>query len=408
MKILHTSDWHIGKKMRLYDRSDEHDYFIEQLRGICAKERPDALLISGDIFDTSTPSAQDQAALVRYLMSLRNACPEMRIIATAGNHDSGTRLNVHRPLWRAAGIDMIGACERRRDGSFDPAELIIDIDGKGIVIAAPYFHPRNYPMAMPDADADNRAKLFFEALQAQAQRIDGSRGLPVVMMAHLAVSGSDASCHEEKVIGGMDTEPAETVGDGYDYLALGHIHRPQTMESPYGNALMRYSGSPFAMSFAEQFDHTVTVVDIGRRGEVPSIREIRVDELRRAVTIRPEDGTWQSALDMLMDADADDESYVKIVVAYEAKLPANPRAEIDRALAGKKLRVCDYVRELPDASAIIESAGTRGFALDEFKEIEPMEIARLAYAEKFKGAMPQSWIDKLSQACLKAASKTEQ
>lgn len=408
MKILHTSDWHIGKDMRTYDRADEHDHFIDQLCGICAKERPDALLVSGDIFDTSMPTAQQQAALVRYMMALRGAAPGMRIIVTAGNHDSGTRLDAHRPLWHAAGINMVGTCERRPDGSHDLSSLVIDIDGKGLVIAAPYFHPRSYPATGIETEGDNRAKRFFAALQAEAERKAGDSGVPIVMMAHLAVSGSDASCHEDKVIGGMDTEPAETMGAGFDYLALGHIHRPQTLESPYGNALMRYSGSPFAMSFAEEFDHTVTVVDIGRRGQVPSIREIKLDELRRVRTIRPDDGTWQSAMEMLEAADADDESYVKIVVAYDTKIPANAKAEIERAVVGKKLRVCDYVRELPDAAAIIESAGDRGFALDEFKEIEPMDIAKLAYKEKHLSEMPKSWIEKLSQACDRAASTQKQ
>lgn len=408
MKILHTSDWHIGKEMRTYGRADEHDHFINQLCKICIEEQPDALLISGDIFDTSMPTAGEQAALVRYLLLLRQKCPGMRIIATAGNHDSGTRLNVNRPLWSAAGIDMVGTCERRADGTFNPADLIVEIEGKGLVIAAPYFHPRNYPLAASELDTDQRQKRFFAALQEEAQRIDAGRGLPVVMMAHLAVSGSDVSCHEDRVIGGMDTEPADTMGAGFDYLALGHIHKPQTMESPYGNALMRYSGSPFAMSFAEEFDHTVTVVNIDRRGEVPAIREITLDELRKVRTIRGEDGSWESAINIIAQADPDDESYVRIKVAQNVVFPTNAKAQIDKAVRDKKLRVCDYVRELPDADTIIAENDGEGFAIDEFRVIEPLDIAKLAYKETYHGDMPDSWIEKLQIAADKASKDSEQ
>lgn len=406
MKILHTSDWHIGKELRTFDRSDEHDHFMNQLCAIVKAEEPDALLIAGDIFDTSLPSAHEQARLVEYLLRLRQARPDMRIIAIAGNHDSGLRLSVYSPLWQAAGIDMVGVCPRRADGSPDLASLVLEIDGKGLVIAAPFIHPRNYPTIGGD-DGERTAKRFFEALREEAERLDDGRGLPVVMMAHLAVSGSDVSCHEESVIGGIDTESSASMGAGYDYLALGHIHRPQTLESPFGNALMRYSGSPFAMSFAEQFAHTVSIVHIGARGQVPAIREVELSELRQVRTLRPADGQWATAMDMLREAEPDDESYVKIVVAADARIPSGAKAEIDRAVAGKRLRVCDFVRELPDAATIIESKGSNGFALDEFKEIEPIDIAKLAYHEKHRQDMPQTWIDKLSLACSKAQTPTE-
>ena len=112
MKIIHTSDWHIGQIFYEYDRDGEHLAFLERLREIIVSEKPDALLISGDIFDSAMPSAQSQRLYTDAILRLKSACPDMTVVVTAGNHDSGTRLETVRNLWDKSGVKVIGCLSR--------------------------------------------------------------------------------------------------------------------------------------------------------------------------------------------------------------------------------------------------------------------------------------------------------
>nr|MDE7376831.1 exonuclease SbcCD subunit D [Muribaculaceae bacterium] len=312
MKFIHTSDWHFGQELRGYSRLDEHRYFIGQLCRIVRDEQPDALLVSGDVYDTKIPTAAAQRELIDALIKLHHSCPSMAIIVTAGNHDSGARLDAQSPLWQAIGVRMIGSCRRSVADRFDPSELVIEVHGKGIVIAAPYFHQRNYPVAGDNLVPEQRQRAFFTALGDAAESVNAGRGLPVAMMAHLTVDGCDFACHRQSTIGGIKAEKAEEMGAGFDYLALGHIHKPQTLRE--GPGAIRYSGSPFAMSFSENFPHTVSVVEIAARHDAPLVREVEIEPLRRVVTIEPEDGDFGTALEMARRLGRDDESYVRFVV----------------------------------------------------------------------------------------------
>ena len=113
MKIIHTSDWHIGQIFNEYERTEEHLAFFRTLAGITAREKPDALLVSGDIFHNPLPSAQSQKMYADAILGLKEASPGTTVVITAGNHDSGSRLEVFKELWDMAGVKVVGCLSRK-------------------------------------------------------------------------------------------------------------------------------------------------------------------------------------------------------------------------------------------------------------------------------------------------------
>lgn len=397
MKIIHTSDWHVGQELRSYSRRDEHRHFIDQLCRIASEERPNALLVSGDVYDTKIPTALAQHELIGGLMQLRKRCPDMAIIVTAGNHDSGARLDAQRPLWQAIGVHMIGACRRDANDAFDPSELVIEVPGKGIVIAAPYFHPRNYPVADKDVPPEHKQRAFFSTLGFAAEKIDSGRNLPVVMMAHLSIDGCDFKCHRQSTIGGIKAEKAEEMGAGFDYLALGHIHKPQTLR--HGSGMIRYSGSPFAMSFSEDFPHTVSIVEIAEHHAEPQVREVEIEPLRRVITIEPEDGDFYTAIEMARGMANDDESYVRFLIRNNGNMPPEPMQEAVNALAPMRLRLCsvEIAHDVREAAGYADGLSP-GFDINEFKALSPISLVEKVDEAYALPGLPDDWKEMLEEA----------
>jgi len=384
MKILHTSDWHIGQRFYRYERDDEHLHFFECLVDIMRRERPDALLVSGDIYDTAAPSAQSQRLLVHALIDLHAASPSTRIIITAGNHDSGSRIEALRRLWAAVGVDVIGSCLRDADGLCDVSQFIVKVPGKGIVAAVPHFSPRTYPAVAAGIDRDDRQKAFFQAVLDKANAACG--GLPVVMMAHLTVSGSNVAGQEGLAIGGIEADDISVLGSGYDYLALGHIHKPQNVGRA-GRA--RYCGSPFAMSFAEDYQHCVDIVEIKARGKAPLVRHVPIEPLRGIMTV-PEGGApLEEALDAFSALADGCTAYVRVLVDEDGLLPADADDRTNAIAKGKACRYCEIkkvAKAEPDAKRAIGEA----LEIDEIRALSPLDMAAEAY-ERIRGVeMPEA------------------
>lgn len=285
MKFIHTSDWHFG--VALYGRSLEisHRSFINQLAEIVRGEQPDALLISGDIFDVSQPSASVVRMFNESICRLREECPDMVIIATAGNHDSPSRHETHASLLRELGILNVGSV----DAAGNYARNIIEIPGRGYVVALPYV-----------SDNQRLIEAFNESLNIVTTSNVGE--LPVVVMMHTAISGCDAEGHDVvdgHTIGNIDTVSLSEFPEGYDYLALGHIHRAQSIYGSGGKA--RYSGSPVAVSFSEEYPHSVVVAQIESHGETTDVRLVEIVPSIPLVSLPSgkSDATWDELKAML-------------------------------------------------------------------------------------------------------------
>lgn len=280
MKILHTADLHIGQILyQNYDRCDEHLHFFRQLTQWCQEEKPDALLVSGDVFDIQQPSTATKKLFNEQFVQLQKALPEMHIVITAGNHDSASRIHADRAVWTFSNTHLVGlAPSLTLEGNGWQNDYIIELP-KGFIIAMPYMQ-------------GERSEQLQSILDWVTER--NTEGKPVVMMGHLAVTGSDTTGHDFE-IGSIKTQEVAQLGTGYDYLALGHIHKPQTLGHPedsmtfeavtYPTPVVRYSGSALHVSCDETYPHTVSVVEIDKHGGQVALRQLRIDELRHFHTL---------------------------------------------------------------------------------------------------------------------------
>lgn len=356
MKILHTSDWHLGHTLYNYDRTEEQQAMLEQMVSIVEEQKPDVFLLCGDVYHTPQPSAAIQTMLSDGLVRIHEANPEMTIVMTAGNHDSGTKHEIFQTPWKALKVYAIGQLEKD-----EPDKHIIEVPGKGYIIAIPYANERNIPEG-----------FFQQLLDRVAEK--NAEGWPVVMTAHTTVKGCDFTGHDHATaftVGGIDSLELEEMGEGYDYLALGHIHHGQFVHG--GKHNVRYSGTPLPVSFDETFDHTVSMVDIGMHGETPKIEKIEIQNPHPLVTL-PTDGlaSWEDAKELLGQFPDDIRAYIRLNVEIEDFLPVEANAEAASLTEGKQCRFCYINAKRKTAS----QSETRILTVQEFQEEEPIEIAK--------------------------------
>jgi exonuclease SbcD len=371
MKILHTGDWHIGHVLYGYDRAADHNAMIEALCEVVANEKPDALIISGDVFHNGQPSAAAIQMLSSFMLKLRNACSSMRIIATAGNHDSPSRHEMFAAPWQELGVVMIGqvGCSANDEITTDILDrLIIPIDEKGYVIAMPYVHPRNLP------------ENFYNSLLERVSQLNTS-SLPVVMMAHMAVCGSDFTGHSiniEHVIGGVDEIPLSEFGSGYDYLALGHIHHAQFVPGSEKHA--RYAGSPLPISFDEAYQHSVSIVTIEAHGSAPEVKAVPIRAGRNLITIGKDKAlNWdeiRANLDFALQGDDIEKGAfvrVNMFLDYGEHMPPEAETFVRNTItdAGHNFCLINVVR--PD---IERAVSDHDITVDELHNTPPLTIAQ--------------------------------
>jgi exonuclease SbcD len=356
MKILHTSDWHLGHVLYGHDRTNEQQNMLYQMVEIVKEQQPDVFLLCGDVFHTSQPSNAIQTTLSEALVSIHKANPEMVIVTTAGNHDSGTKHEIFRTPWRALNVYAIGQLEKE---NID--EHIIDVPGKGYVIAIPYVNERNLPEG------------FFQQLLNEVAAMN-TEGLPVVMTAHTTVKGCDFLGHDQStefVVGGIDSIDLEQLGEGYDYLALGHIHHGQFIHS--GKHNVRYSGTPLPISFDENFSHSVSMVEIDKHGDTPTVTEIEINNPHPLVTL-PSEGlaSWETAKELLKKFPDDIPAYIRLNVEIDDFLPVEAQAEATSLVKEKQCHVC-HINAKRKTSNQTEA---KVLTVQEFQAEQPIEIAK--------------------------------
>lgn len=360
MKIIHTSDWHLGHVLYGYDRSMEQRSMLSQIEKIVGEEEPDALVVSGDVYHTGQPSAAVQKMFTEAVMRMHAVCPEMEIVITAGNHDSASKHEVSRILWETQKVNMIGSVDKDC-----PDKLIVEVPGKGFIVAVPYVNERSIPEGFCQS-----------LLDKVAERNTGS--LPVVISSHTTVTGSNFTGHEdirESSVGGIDSVGLEEFGEGYDYIALGHIHKPQTIAGSGGRA--RYCGTPLPVSFDETYGHTVSVVEIGSHGEIPQVREETVDNPHPLVNIPVSGfGRWDKVKELLKDFPKDNPAYIRLNVEVEDSLPPDAVSEARNILSGGQGLFCT----INARRAAAGKSDRKTLSVAEFRAMEPLEVARL-YAE---------------------------
>ena len=370
MKIIHTSDWHIGKVLCNLDRKEDNDSMVKQLALLVEKENPDALVIAGDIFDVSTPNTIAQKSLAEYLVSLRKACPEMLIVCVSGNHDSASRHEIYQTPWNALGVKMLGKID-----ASDFSANVITVQDKGVIVAVPYTNER-----FLDTD-------FYASLETYVQE-NVADNLPIVYVGHAAIKDCNYVGHkiqDDRFIGGIECTNIAELGTLYDYVALGHIHKAQT----FNQGRARYCGSPVPVSFDEVrsgYEHTFSVVEIASRGARPTIQTVDVEPVNRLVNIPAEEAAiWSDVMDELKEFPKDVKAYIRLNVLLGATetLPFNAEEQIKAALAGKEAiwAETNSIRQVPVAIAD-DAAKIKALTMQELQKIEPIDILKAHAANK--------------------------
>lgn len=354
MKLIHTSDWHLGHSLYGLDTTAEQRHMLQQIERVCIDENPDLFLLAGDIFDTARPGMTVQKMFVDTIHSLRRRLPEMSIVIIAGNHDSASLHEVFAAPWHQLGVNVFGEI------SPDPEAMAgrcVVADGKCAVVALPYFASRY-------VSDDYAREVLTEALK------NIPADLPVVMMMHTTVEGCDSTGHDSgagKYIGGIEGISVGEICEDVDYLALGHIHRPQTI----GNKV-RYSGSPRMMSFDEAYPHSVSVVTLERRGELPEIREVTIEPLRTLLTL-PAPGKyagWDEITSLVADMEPTDAYFRLNIAAGETVTPLRTAA-VRNDMAALGATLCCINRQPSE----ISETDSETIDFQSFRALSPIEVA---------------------------------
>ncbi len=376
VKVLHTSDWHLGQTFFNYDRLDEGRHFLCKLAEIVEAEQPDVMVVSGDVYNVPSPSASAVKVFTDGMLDVCSRAPQMEVFVTAGNHDSAMRLESDRELWRRHNVYVVGVVETSIE---EIKSYVYVVGNKCIVAAVPFFSPRII-----------ETSELFSAIDDEVRRVR-REDMPVVYMAHAAVAGSDVKGHEDG-IGGMDFENVEKFGTEYDYLALGHIHCPQTIKESGERA--RYCGTPVAVSFDEQYPHGVDIVEL-ERGDVPKVRTVKIEPLRRMRTIPKEAVDFDSAMGELERLPDDEDCYVRLNVMVNDFLPSDAAYKVAEEVKGKKCRFC-YIKRTWQNQAN-EQVEVGGFQINELKEMDPVDVACMAWEEKNNNKMDEDLLKILKE-----------
>ena len=262
LTILHTSDWHLGRRLYGRMRYEEFEAFLRWLQDTISAQQVDVLIVAGDIFDTMTPSNRAQALYYEFLGKVSKSCCE-HIVIVAGNHDSPTFLDAPSNVLKFLNVHVIGtACEDLND----EVMVLDDTDGNPhcIIAAVPYLRDRDVRGSQAGESADSKDANVIKGIrahydgvaeiarakQAELAKIH-QRQIPIIATGHLFAAGSKTTEDDgvrDLYVGNLGQISADMFDDGFDYVALGHLHVPQRVG---GRENIRYSGSPIAMGFGE-------------------------------------------------------------------------------------------------------------------------------------------------------------
>ena len=281
MRILHTADWHIGQRLYERPRLDEHRQFLEWLLETIKCEKVELLLVSGDIFDTSLPSADATNLYYEFLHRFSRETKAYAVI-TAGNHDSPRHLEAPKEFLKMGRIYVVGRAANPDDCVFNfPPD-----DRKVSVAAVPYLSESELSHISFETEPE-KAERYRQRMKALYQQcVDAMPAeLPKILMGHLFVQNGKESGSERNIqIGGATATYVTDFPDGVDYVALGHLHRPQSING--ASYPVRYSGSPLPLRFNEAtYRKTVCLLEVPGVDDSPSVEEVEIPVFKELCTV---------------------------------------------------------------------------------------------------------------------------
>lgn len=413
IRILHTADWHLGQTFFGYDRTGEHELFLNWLiEEICRKE-VDALIIAGDVFDVSNPSAASQRMYYEFIYRVSAVNPQLQIVIVAGNHDSAARLEAPLPLLQAMRTEVRGVVRKLEDGEIDYDHLTIELKNRNgevevLCMAVPFLRQGDYPVVQTAGNsyAEGVREFYTRFLKRLWRRRTDSQA--ILAIGHLQATGSEIAekdYSERTVIGGLECVSPDVFPEQIAYTALGHIHKAQRVS---GRENMRYAGSPIPMSFAEKHYHHGVVMVTFDEGCAVDIERIECPKLIPLISVPagkplpPE--TVLEELKVLPDVDGE-APYLEVKVLLEEPEPML-RQEVEEALADKKYRLARIV------STYHKDKGEEKQEKDDWRrglqEMSPLQIAQSAFEKIYQTEMPGELTELFQEAYSSATRKEEE
>ncbi|ATG53832.1 exonuclease sbcCD subunit D [Brachybacterium ginsengisoli] len=356
MKILHTSDWHLGRTLHKVDLHEHQAAFLDWLVELVQAEQVDVVVVPGDVYDRAVPAVSSVSLLDRALARLADT--GATVVLTSGNHDSPERLGFGRSLMRA-GIHLLTDVP-----GIEHPVIVEDEHGEVLFFGLPYLEPdraRTELVAEGEPPlARSHEAVTRAALDRVRERAAAHPGARTVVLAHTFVSGGEASDSERDLaVGGVDSVPAGVLG-GIDYLALGHLHGCQDLSRTVG-APAWYSGSPLAFSFSERNHRkSVLMVELGAPGTTAEVRRLETPVPRPLTELR---GTLE---EILARRDEHGGDWIKAVVTDPAR-PAHLQEQLREAFP--HLLLTEYApegREARDATPVVRREQNPLEVMDDF------------------------------------------
>ena len=302
MKLIHLSDLHLGKRVNEFSMIEDQKYILNQILGIIDEERPDGVLLAGDLYDRPVPSAEAVQLLDSFLTRL--AKRKIPVYAISGNHDSAERIAFGSHIMSGSGICMSPVYDGKT-----AKYCLMDNYGEVWIHLLPFIRPAVVRHVFAGEEGAEEIRTYQEAVQAAVEHMDLDTEKRNVLVAHQFVVGAMSCDSEEITVGGIDQIEGAVFRD-FDYVALGHIHSPQNV----GNDRIRYCGTPLKYSFSEAGQQkSVTVVELGEKGTL-EVREIQLKPLR---DMRKLKGTYMAITSLSNYQDTNTEDYVQITLTDE-------------------------------------------------------------------------------------------
>jgi exonuclease SbcD len=374
MKIIHTSDWHIGHFFQNWDRKDEFYCFFEQLHHIIIKEKPDALIVAGDIFHNGNPAAESVAFYYRELMTLKQLAPDLQIIIVAGNHDSPSRLQAPAVILHNFNIHIVGTVPKQ-DGAVIWDKMLFPLYHNGtmaaVCMAVPFLRRGDCERHTNDEHEGVSVRRFYATLFEKAQAMADT--LPIIATAHMAIAADEKM---EQTVGAVDTLSSNIFPEEINYVALGHIHKAYPVG---GNPAIRYSGSPLPISLnARNRQHQVLLVEFEGRGK-PVIKPLPV-EVPIPVMLVPETPAPLPELLAALRALPDEAELYLEANWLQTEPVVNIRDRIFSTLEGKKARFCGIKTTLPTTEATHSRMAIT--TVEELQNLNPETLATQFFLRK--------------------------
>lgn len=374
MKLIHLSDLHLGKRVNEFSMLEDQQYILTEILQIIDREKPDGVMIAGDVYDKSVPSAEAVALLDDFLVRL--AKRDLQVFLISGNHDSPERMAFGGRLMAQSGVHLAPVY----DGKVSPITLT-DEYGPVNLYLLPFLKPAHVRRCFPEREI----LTYTDALAAAIEAMGVNPAQRNVLVTHQFVTGAARCDSEEISVGGTDNVDV-SVFEPFDYVALGHIHGPQQV----GRETVRYCGTPLKYSFSEaKHQKSVTVVELGEKGAV-SVHTVPLTPMRDLAELR---GTYEElTFRGFYDGTSYPRDYVHITLTDEEDIPD---AVSKLRIIYPNLMKLDYDNKRTRAGIVLEGAEDQQRSplelLEEFYEKQngqPMGEEQRAFA---KNLMERIW-----------------